>query len=365
MRFNITRSSIEALEQRGEITIIDALNVFFDLCEDVKAETGTPVFRLPVGSEEESVGRLNWAGRTIMRIADKNPEILASCDKGEKYRKIEEELQQYVTSLAQKEEELKEVLQRKAEVNGEAEKLAAKAKELQLRRSQLEQAMEECKAVEESCRQLEEEIVSCENSDLVQLRMRKSALEERLDEVKERITEAVNENISLKAKVDEQEELLHNEQTHRENMRVLLEEKEKHLKEEITVLDSEIVSLQAKIEEEETAAKAKQEMKNAKELEWENAKRERMETEAWFASLNAKEKEAQMNTLLQRVSVLKKAKEALLKELPLTCTIVDDDEAALLNRFIDYYHKELDDIEKNLETYQTKHNQIVRIAEHD
>lgn len=365
MRFNITRSSIETLEKRDEITIIDALNVFFDLCEDVKAETGTPVFRLPVGNEEESVGRLNWAGRTIMRIAEKNPEILAKCDKGEKYRKIEEELQGYVAVLGEKEEDLKEVLQLREESGRTAEKLAEKSRELQQQRAQLEKSMEENKVLEESCRRLEEEIRSCENTDLPKLRLKKSALVDRLAELEDRIADTYNENISLEAKVDEQAELLQKELSRTDSIRALLVEKEQLLKEEKTVNEDEIASLQAKIEEEEATVRTQQEMKSAKERELEEAKQARMKEEAWFSSLDAKEKETQLNTLLQRVSVLKKAKEALLKELPNTCTIVDAGEVDLLNHFTNYYHKTLDEIEKNLETYQANHNQIVKIAERE
>lgn len=363
MRFNIARSSIEALEERGEITIIDALNVFFDLCEDVKAETGTPVFRLPVGNEDESVSRLNWAGRTVMRIADKNPEILAKCDKTEKYRKIEEELQEYVSILGEKEEDLKEVLQRRVEVDKKAEELAEKAKELQLRRSQLEKVMEENKAVEDQCQHLQEEIAGCENTDLPQLRLKKSSLEEKLAELENEIADIYNENISLKAKVDEQAERMQKEQSRREDLQTILEEKEHLLQEEIAAKDNEIALLRSRIEEEKETARAQQEMKAAKELEWEEAKKERDAAEAWFSSLKAKEKEAQLNTLLQKVSLLKKTKEALLKDLPQVCTIVDNNEAESLNQFTNYYHKTLDEIEKNLQTYQANHNRIIEIAE--
>lgn len=363
MRFNITRSSIEALEKRGEVTIFDALNVFYDLCEDVKAEMGTPVFRLPVGNEDESVGRLNWAGRTIMRIADKNPEILAQCDKAQKYQKIEEELQEHIAALSKKEQELQEIFLLKEEAQKKEQELAERCKELQLQSSQLEKKQEENRALENRCRRLEEDIADCENTDLPKLQLRKSALEERLTSLQAKITEAQNENISLEEKVAEQAKILQTEKGSSDSMRNLLEERERLLREEIATNDSEIALLQIKIDEEEATARAQQEMKAAKELEWEKAKQERDKEELWFSSLEAKEKEKKLKELLQRVNVLKKAKEELLKELPNMCVMMNGEEADLVNDFTAGYHKTLDEIEKKLALYQKNHNRIVKIAE--
>ena len=81
-KFERAKESLKALEQQDNLTIYDALNVFYDLCEDIRTATGA-VDKLPAGNDEQVVGRLCWAGRMLLKISDKHPEIIENTRKAQ------------------------------------------------------------------------------------------------------------------------------------------------------------------------------------------------------------------------------------------------------------------------------------------
>ena len=60
MIFGRTRDSLERFRDKETVTADNVLDLFYDLCEDVKEETGTPVDRLPVSSVDGLMRRLPW-----------------------------------------------------------------------------------------------------------------------------------------------------------------------------------------------------------------------------------------------------------------------------------------------------------------
>lgn len=73
MRFDRMGTTLEALAARQDFTLTDVLNVFYDLCADIKDARGTAVDKLPPGDEEVAVTRLCWMGRTFLRMAGQIP----------------------------------------------------------------------------------------------------------------------------------------------------------------------------------------------------------------------------------------------------------------------------------------------------
>ena len=68
MRFDRTRESLEVLERRKDISVYDALNVFYDLCQDVKDSGGGSVDKQALGGGDDAVLRVCWACQMMLKI---------------------------------------------------------------------------------------------------------------------------------------------------------------------------------------------------------------------------------------------------------------------------------------------------------
>lgn len=68
MKFDRVYDTLHGMEEADGITVLDALDVFYDFCEDVKSKTGSPLEKQPVGNPEETVTRFCWMERLLARI---------------------------------------------------------------------------------------------------------------------------------------------------------------------------------------------------------------------------------------------------------------------------------------------------------
>lgn len=76
MSFENTRSSLDYLEQRKEITSFDILNLFHNLCNDAEDLAGSKVEKMPCKNvqEDDFVSALVWCSKKIVRVINKNKE---------------------------------------------------------------------------------------------------------------------------------------------------------------------------------------------------------------------------------------------------------------------------------------------------
>ena len=162
MRFDRTRESMEALEARKDMTVLDVLNLFYDLCEDVKDEQGVAIEKLDSGERERMVTRLSWVGRTILKIVKSQP-----------MEEIEEEKKARLETVC---ENLDDVLSevRKTEIviikmQQETEKLEIEKKRLEKRNDEIREQEKEAVSLKRQCNQLEEEIRICQNNKIPDL----------------------------------------------------------------------------------------------------------------------------------------------------------------------------------------------------
>lgn len=165
MKFGRVRESIEALEVADTVTVLDALNIFYDLCEDIKDSENCAVDKLPTGDGEKVVSRLCWAGRTMLRIARKNTEAVEGLDKIERLEKVSGELEDQDQKLSQTEQRIGF--------------LRAKQEQLCNMQAALEAALEKERGMAEECRRLEDDIRDYET-------LKSPKLESQLDELKHR-----------------------------------------------------------------------------------------------------------------------------------------------------------------------------------
>lgn len=188
MKFTISRSSIEAIEKRSEVTIIDALNVFYDLCEDIKNESGESVFKLPVGDEDAMVNRLNWAARTIVRVAEKNPEILDKTGKTERFNSMKEDLERIAREAQDLEKDA-------GEASVQRNLYTEKKNALLSKQQEIKALLEERDTLKAECGELEQMIASVQTGTNEQLQQQKTELEGLL-KVQNEETDRLNEEIA-------------------------------------------------------------------------------------------------------------------------------------------------------------------------
>lgn len=196
MKFDRARESIDALEASGDVTILDALNVFYDLCEDIRDSKAGAVDKLPPGDEDRMAGRLCWAGRLLLRIAKSNAEAVAGTDKAGRLEKICQELKSQDDVLTEVEQQVKTLI-KKQEI-------------LEERKQAMEAALKQEKALSQSCGLMEREIAEYESLKAPGLKERHEQLTDRLaqcrkdTEVQEQKLAALQE--SLTAAISEETE---------------------------------------------------------------------------------------------------------------------------------------------------------------
>ena len=167
MRFDRARESIEALEASGAVTVMDALNVFYDLCEDIRDSETSGVDKLPPGDTDRMVGRLCWAGRTLLRISKSNPEAVAGTDKAGRLEKICSELESQDKVLVRAQQQVKQLLK--------------KQEALDEKKQAMEDALKQERVLLQDCRRLEDEITEYETLKAPDLKQRHEQLTQRLE----------------------------------------------------------------------------------------------------------------------------------------------------------------------------------------
>ncbi|HIZ45032.1 MAG TPA: hypothetical protein H9672_10025 [Firmicutes bacterium] len=162
MRFSRVATTIKAMEQKQSLTLNDALNLFQDLCEDIRDDQNVTADRLPCGDEDEAVTRLAWMCRTILRMAGQLPVESIDQDRLSRLKKVEDD----VTRASERLKEIAEGL----------EVLKERAGQLRQTEADLSRALEKDKQLKEECRRLEDSIREYEELKLPGLSGRKEQL---------------------------------------------------------------------------------------------------------------------------------------------------------------------------------------------
>lgn len=349
MKFARVYESLKLLEKEPKLTIKDALDVFYDLYEDVKDSEGAVLENQPVGDVDEFVGRLCWMARTTARIYTKNSEELKEAGAESRWEKANEKLSLAVRDLEdleenaaamrglkQKQEATLRVWEtRKEEVASMENAIAEQKKQIQ-HFEQLEQQCdivreeterkrrEEFPRIQEKIRKADEEmaevqkLIEAENEKLREA-------EARRDEKKAAFAEARNREMALAA---ECEKIAGEISNSKNNYTKAMEQK--------NVQELELKNLQdlayAKWQEVEAEKIRLQEAKNNEKAELQRRREEAAEklksTEAEIEALKQKIRETEENgrAAAERLLKLRKETEAGRKTA--------EAKAALLDRLI-------------------------------
>lgn len=124
-------STLKRIEERDNITIKDALDVFQDLCKDIKIRTGNTIEKQPAGDIDELVTGICSVARTIARIYQQNEEIFAEQQYQARWEKANKKFEVTRTNIEQLEEEISKWHRIEEEVLLQEQKQQEKLQEIQ------------------------------------------------------------------------------------------------------------------------------------------------------------------------------------------------------------------------------------------
>ena len=88
------------MEQRDRLAVEDALNFFYDFCQDVKESTGIAVDASPADDADTLYKRLPWTGRFVLRAAKNNEAMISSEQRRQRLQAIVSDLHELDSKLA-------------------------------------------------------------------------------------------------------------------------------------------------------------------------------------------------------------------------------------------------------------------------
>ena len=341
MRFDRTRESMEALEARKDMTVLDVLNLFYDLCEDVKDEQGVAIEKLDSGERERMVTRLSWVGRTILKIVKSQP-----------MEEIEEEKKARLETVC---ENLDDVLSevRKTEIviikmQQETEKLEIEKKRLEKRKDEIREQEKEAVSLKRQCNQLEEEIRICQNNKIPDLQKKMEQLHLELEEQRKQEKQKEEEYRLLGVKKEELEQEKQD-----------LEERQRERLTDIKKAEIEWDELKKELEDVLQEQEQIQENVKRKKEEIDSQKNRKREAEeelqvllSWFEKEQVKEEKKRLEQCEVQIQFLKKTREYLENEWALIEAQLGEGEKEEKEIFMAQSERILNRLERGIEEYR-------------
>lgn len=274
--YESTRRVLASMEQQGHATILDVLNVFRELCNDI-AGSGSTVETLPVGDPDEAVTAFCNTARTVARLATKNEAIFVAPDSSSRWKRASAKLEEARKRTEQLEAESEKYRRAIEALEIENRKGAAQEGELRRLQQEYEQKRELAGRYEEKCEELRRETADTEAqirnlketvlphlSDLLEsVRQNAAPLSARKRELTEQSGQLQLELGQLQRDVEDQEAALAAEKVTLEKERKRLSD----LKEQLArTLDAELENEAAMAD---VKAQISQHDKTAEKAEWE------------------------------------------------------------------------------------------------
>ena len=153
-----SKRTMRRVADRDQVAVEDVLNVFYDVCQDIKDGTGSAVDKLPCLDESELYRRLPWLARTVLRICRQNESRISDEGRKAHLKELEEDVARFSAQLDRGAVDLKEVLEKKKAAE---DVLSCKTKELESIRQETQKAEAETQQLqielEEARQKLDEE----------------------------------------------------------------------------------------------------------------------------------------------------------------------------------------------------------------
>lgn len=163
MEFKRANRTLKNLEQKKELSLVDILGIFQDVCNDLEEEQGQTLDELELGNEN-FVGKLLWIGQEVVDVFQSKVKAITNPKQEMKVSKQAEKLRAELNDLANVENEVK-ILQEQE-------------KQLLAIHRQQEETGKMKRQLAKRCKDLEDEISQYETVSLKQLEQKKKFLEE-------------------------------------------------------------------------------------------------------------------------------------------------------------------------------------------
>lgn len=243
MRFGRVHDGLDQMSNRSSLAVEDVLDLFYDLCEDVREETGTPVDQLEMRNEDALMRRLPWTGNIFVKTYKANKGRFQSQTRMKILQGVESEVEDAVRRT----DEAVSVLEK---IRSRGEDLAAQKRELQKTLQETEEGRAACRQIQSEIDSLEKEIDPVLKDRIRELRSYKQDREKEALELHEQISK---EKAALEQLAAENGRLKHDRDALRlkaamqNEKNEKLRDEERRLEESISSMDEASSSLDERI----------------------------------------------------------------------------------------------------------------------
>lgn len=189
MKLERTTRNLMRMEQRDRLAVEDALNFFYDFCQDVKESTGIAVDASPADDADTLYKRLPWTGRFVLRAAKNNEAMISSEQRRQRLQAIVSDLHEMDSKLAEAQQEL--------------ERETAVRAQLERKKDELNEVWQRSETMHRECEQLRRELERLRTVDITQAAQEAERLKQERAEQLARIEQRKAENRTAQAQVDE------------------------------------------------------------------------------------------------------------------------------------------------------------------
>lgn len=347
-RFERTKESLKVLEQRENLTIYDALNVFYDLCEDVRQASGS-VDKLPVGNDEQIVGRLCFAGRMLLKISDKHPEIIENTRKAQNWANIESQLKDV-------DSQLEELIESGNNLNEQYE-------ELRRKKERVVECVENEADMWEKCMALTQDIQTYENKRHPEVEKQLETVKEQLNLSRQLYAQKTQELEQCKTSQTDMEKEIQGQIQEIEQMKTVSANRQIELQKLLTEAEKTLEKIQTENSQLQNRINQTTQQKTELLRCKKSAQDELQSLEQWFNSLEVKQYKEQLEICQHKVQFLKNAKDRLFKEMNIFAGMANASALQQLSASQRYFKDTMAHIERFLNEYQRNYLTVTRIFE--
>ena len=243
MRFGRVHDGLEQMSNRSSLAVEDVLDLFYDLCEDVREETGTPVDQLEMRNEDALMRRLPWTGNIFVKTYRANKGRFQTQTRTKILQGVESE----VTAAVREADEAISVLEK---TRSRREDLAAKKRELQRTLQETEESRAVCRQIQSEIESLEKEIDPVLKDRIRELRSYKQDREKEALELHEQISKekaALEQSAAENGRLKHERDALRLQAAMQNEKNEKLRDEERRLEESISSMDEASSSLDEKI----------------------------------------------------------------------------------------------------------------------
>lgn len=243
MKFGRLRDGIEQMRGRGDIAVEDVLNLFYDLCEDVREETGRPVDQLEPRNEDALMRRLPWTGNVFVKTYKANKDRFQTQTRVKILQGVESE----VSDVVRKTDEAVDVMN---QIRIRQNELLEKKRTLQRTLQETEQGRAVCRNIQSEIDTLEREIDPMLKDRIRELREYKKDREKEALILREQVSK---DQAALEQIAADNGRLQHERDALREKVEMQTEkydnlrDEEKKLEDSISSMDAQTHSLEERI----------------------------------------------------------------------------------------------------------------------